>query len=1242
MKTRLHLGEIQRILKEFEPICICLQHVGSPVQTIGKYHLATSSIPEKGALGTAIYVHHKITFDKIVSHSNYLQNSVIKLYLSENRTITLCNIYNQPNQQYNLNQLQNFLSFLPQPILLVGDFNAHHPIWNINIKGSDNGGEQIEHLLLNHNYCCLNEEDSPTYFSRTHGTFSSVDLSLCSSSIVDIFEWHVLNDNYTSDHYPIIISHLDKCPPPQLPKYNFDRADWEKYNRITENIKEFQNTKGHEEINNYFTEFIINAANESIPLISYSSSKRTVPWWSEDLSQKIKLKHSLNRRLDRLNNRFKNIINKTENKINLHNLVLISLEIECVKPVLNKISAIVRRDILQNRKQSWCNYVNNFSEISSQQKLWKKFRKINGSFSISPRSPILYNNHKIHNPKDISNIIGRHLESIGNSLNMNTYFQTKKFNTEKIIINFETSQELVYNNPFTEAEFEMALESCNNSAPGKDNVSFVMIKKLNIKAKKYLLKFYNYLWKMGFFPKLWRHAIIIPIVKPGKDPSLPTNYRPISLTSSICKLMEKMVNMRLMWYIEENNILSPTQSGARRNRSTLDSLGSLENQIKEGFLLKKITVAVFFDIEKAYDTTWRYSILQSLYNCKLRGALPIFIQNFLKNRTFQTRIETTYSETFSINEGIPQGSVLSGTLFALAINDITKCLPNGVNNSLYVDDFAIFYTSGSLRHIQRIMNKAIKNIEEWTSSVGYKLSVEKTKAIVFYKDKRWLKNQNIDLSIKNTSINFMESVKFLGLHFDQRLNWKVHVKQVKAKGLKALNICKKLAHTTWGADRETMLKLYKATVLPILEYGSQIYASASEPVLRTLDPVHHLGLRLATGAFRSSPTSSLIVDSGDLPLHYRFEISTMRRAIKIKEGPSPIKKLFVERDKFLNSKIRPPFPVRAKRLWQNNDIAYNSVYTFHCDIAPWNLKKPHICLKLSNSDNRKTIDPRVLKQQALAHMQCHNNLHPIYTDGSKSELGVGFAVVSRNFKVLSSLPKYATVYTAELFAIKNALIYILRHNIKNIVIYSDSLSALEAINSYSFEHSIIKEIKVLLNKLIDKRITVVLCWIPSHIGLKGNEEADKCAKESISTSCIETKVPFNDILANIKSKMWQKEWEDFPVTNKLRSVKQSVSSWPSSVQKNRHLEVILTRLRIGHTRLTHGHLMSSPHGNPPVCDMCQCQLTIKHLFIDCPKYQHQRRIFKETSLKSILAENENFSLYDILSFLKQISLFNKI
>ena len=153
-----------------------------------------------------------------------------------------------------------------------------------------------------------------------------------------------------------------------------------------------------------------------------------------------------------------------------------------------------------------------------------------------------------------------------------------------------------------------------------------------------------------------------------------------------------------------------------------------------------------------------------------------------------------------------------------------------------------------------------------------------------------------------------------------------------------MNLLKKLAHTTWGADRETMLKLYNATVIPILDYGCQIYSSASESALKVLNPVHHLGLRLATDAFRSSPTPSVIVDSGDLPLHYRFKSSIMCRGLKLK-GSSLVKGLFNERDLFFNTRIIPPFPIRAKRLIEHYNIENIQIYNFKCNIAPWCLKK---------------------------------------------------------------------------------------------------------------------------------------------------------------------------------------------------------------------------------------------------------------------------------------------------------------
>lgn len=257
---------------------ICIQHVNNPIPSIGKYFLASSSIPGERLLGTAIYIHGDLTYDKIVMNDNVLQISAVRLHLPNKTNITLCNLYNQPSENYDLGQLANILNLFQEPILLMGDFNAHHPLWDVNITDADRAGEEIEKLILNHDYCCLNEEDSHTYFSRTHGSLSSVDLTLCSVSLIDHLEWNVLNDQYTSDHYPIMISYLHDNHEPYIHKFNFKKADWEKYNELTKHISPFESNQEHNETNSYFTNFVLNAAHKSIPMNSYNPNIKPVSW----------------------------------------------------------------------------------------------------------------------------------------------------------------------------------------------------------------------------------------------------------------------------------------------------------------------------------------------------------------------------------------------------------------------------------------------------------------------------------------------------------------------------------------------------------------------------------------------------------------------------------------------------------------------------------------------------------------------------------------------------------------------------------------------------------------------------------------------------------------------------------------------------------------------------------------------------------------------------------------------------
>ena len=116
-----------------------------------------------------------------------------------------------------------------------------------------------------------------------------------------------------------------------------------------------------------------------------------------------------------------------------------------------------------------------------------------------------------------------------------------------------------------------------------------------------------------------------------------------------------------------------------------------ETSVREGFLKGEHVVSIFFDLEKAYDTTWKYGILKDLHDMDLMGRLPLFIQNFISERKFRVRVGTTLSIFYDQEMGVPQGSIVSATLFIVKINSITRCVINGVDKSLFVDDFGVSY-----------------------------------------------------------------------------------------------------------------------------------------------------------------------------------------------------------------------------------------------------------------------------------------------------------------------------------------------------------------------------------------------------------------------------------------------------------------------------------------------------------------------------------------------------------------------
>ena len=205
----------------------------------------------------------------------------------------------------------------------------------------------------------------------------------------------------------------------------------------------------------------------------------------------------------------------------------------------------------------------------------------------------------------------------------------------------------------------------------------------------------------------------------------------------------------------------------------------------------------------------------------------------------------------------------------------------------------------------------------------------------------------------------------------------------------------------------------------------------------------------------------------------------------------------------------------------------------------------------------------------------------------------------------------ASIYTAELYAVLRALHAIYETDMHSFTVYSDSRSVLHSIASCNDSHPVVCQIHDWLIRLSSRHKTVQFCWVPSHVGILGNEEADQAARSAAAAGAdfISLRgLPYRDYYPIIRSVLisgWQRSWDE-TVNNKLRAIKTTVLPWQSSSHRNRRCEIAIARLRIGHTRLTHGHLME---GLPlRYCEDCIVPLTVQHVLVECPTFTDERQL----------------------------------
>ena len=221
--------------------------------------------------------------------------------------------------------------------------------------------------------------------------------------------------------------------------------------------------------------------------------------------------------------------------------------------------------------------------------------------------------------------------------------------------------------------------------------------------------------------------------------------------------------------------------------------------------------------------------------------LPIFVASFLSNRRFRVRISTVLSDPHDQELGVPQGSVLSVTLFSLKINSVANSIPRGV--SMYVDDLLVCYSGKNMATIERQLQLCLNKVHGWSVAKGFKFSKSKTVCMHFCQ----LRTLHPDpsLTMGGNPIKVVKEMQFLGLVFDTKLSFLPHIRALKARCMKALDVLKVLSATECGADSTILLQLYRALVRSKLDYGSIVYGSARKSYVKLLDPVHHQGLWLS-------------------------------------------------------------------------------------------------------------------------------------------------------------------------------------------------------------------------------------------------------------------------------------------------------------------------------------------------------------------------------------------------------------
>lgn len=711
---------------------------------------------------------------------------------------------------------------------------------------------------------------------------------------------------------------------------------------------------------------------------------------------------------------------------------------------------------------------------------------------------------------------------------------------------------------------------------------------------------------------------------------------------------------RLECWGEFHGLIPENQCGFRKGKSCADNLTNLLLSVEEAFLNNEEVYSVFLDVASAFPSVNSDILIE--YLAKEVGCSKKFI-SFIKFITYENRIHTSvlHGNYRLMFKGLGQGRVSSPILYLFYTAPIAIGLPENVELSMFADDKSLHSKN------KNVLTETIAVVGDRLRELGLELATEKT-SFIHFNNKNILPG-NSEILIGENYIKSSESVKFLGIIFDYKLSFQQQIKAVHKKCSLALNIVKFLCGTWWGSHPETLLTLYKSFVRSIIEYGSFVYFPKGKEGMKKIERIQYSAIRTALGYRKSTPVNILIAESKLPLLRDRAELLCKRYLSKVMSNSSTI--VYKKALSFHNStrkrrrkKNRILKKCITSVLLEINSIETHrrfNIYRFNYEIFQKNLPVDfefgRSLQKSSNPDN--IVTEFIERENALA----------LFVDGSKMKeaRSVGSACICPELQIemSKSIQTKSSIYTAESIALLDAIKIAENNPNRKIFIFSDSQSVLQSLNKKHMEirdSSIILTIRTRTLKILDKNRSIKFFWIPSHIGIAGNEEADRIAKAKTDLHPKDNvRIPFSDLYESYKKEAMKNSFRTVENLGKTKGVfffqnyfNKKSKPWFFNKGLKREFITTMNRLRADHynlgTSLAKIHVVDSPN--------CTCGFEnqdIDHIVWNCTEYANQRnQLFEKIkkikdlnipcSVKQLISQPNTFICKNIFQFLRNSDL----